>query len=113
MMGAEENAVVAAVLDLLAYKHIEAWRNNNQAVFDPTRKVFRKLAKGCIHGVPDIAGYFSNGVALFIECKKPGGKASPDQKKFLEKATTCGCFAICVDNVNDVDKALNSWEHNA
>lgn len=109
-MGAEENSVVDACLQLLGYRHIEAWRNNNQAVFDPTRKCFRKLAKGCIHGVPDIAGYFQDGKALFVECKKPGGKASPDQKIFLEKAIKAGCFATCVDNANELDRQLNLWQ---
>lgn len=111
-MGYEENSVVQACLDLLQYKHIEAWRNNNQAVYDPSRSVFRRPAKGCIPGVPDIAGYFSNGVALFVECKKKGGKPSPDQKKFIEKALKAGCFAVCVDNGIDLDIALTKWFNN-
>ena len=103
---------MTAVLDLLHWRHIEAWRNNNQAVYDPSRKVFRKPPKGCIKGVPDVAGYFADGKAIFIECKKPGGKVSKEQKEFIRKAQGSGCFAMVADNVVDVDKAIMDWYSN-
>lgn len=54
-------------------------------------------------GWPDISGSF-DGTGLFIEVKRPGGRRSKEQIRFIERASAQGniaFFADCIDDVID------------
>ncbi len=104
-MGAEENAIQAAILRYLELKGYVVWRQNNQPIYDPKRRCYRK--HNGIPGLPDIQGFMPKGKltgaqSLFIEVKTPKGKVSPEQKAFLETATAHGHLAFVARSLNDV-----------
>lgn len=90
-----------------------AWRNNNHAVYDPVKKVFRKKVGFDIKGVSDILGiYMPHGVFIAIEAKEPAAtfaSVTPEQRSFITKinhmggaATWCNSLRMGMDFVRDV-----------
>lgn len=80
------------------------WKNNNHAVFDPTRRAYRTKTKWEPKGLPDIMG-FINETVVFIEVKRPKpNKTYPnaDQKEFLQKAKEHGAIAFVARSLDDV-----------
>lgn len=57
-------------------------------------------------GVADILGVF-DGKLLAIEIKKPGGRPSPDQVKFVDRINSEGGVAFVAYSVEDVIEQLN------
>ncbi len=53
-------------------------------------------------GIPDIIGVLPGGRGLFIEIKKPGGKLTPDQERFLENATEAGALSFVATDLKDL-----------
>lgn len=51
----------------------------------------RRFATGTPKGFSDLLVICPNGKAAFIECKAPQGRASPEQKKFLQVMRGMGC----------------------
>ena len=86
-------------LTLLGYK---VWRNNNGAVYDPTRGCFRK-SKTKLLGVPDIIGYHKK-TAKFIgvEIKVGKDKLSPEQILFRDEALESNCICLVVKTMEDI-----------
>lgn len=81
-----ENDIQNSILELLRWKKIVAWRNNNGAVYDISSGNFRKKNKWeKIAGSPvDILGILPDGRFLAIEVKKDEKeKPSEGQKEFL------------------------------
>lgn len=68
-----------------------AWKNHTTGVFDPTRKVFRRLGGYAIKGVSDILGIYK-GKMLCLEVKSATGRLRPEQKEFLEKMSKLGAI---------------------
>lgn len=57
-------------------------------------------------GISDILGCWQ-GRMLAIEIKKPGGRISPDQQKFIDTVNAEGGIAFVAWSVDDVVKQLN------
>ena len=59
-------------------------------------------------GVPDRICILPNGQVLFVELKSPNGKGrlSVKQKKMLEKLTSLGHRAICIQSLEELKKEL-------
>lgn len=60
-------------------------------------------------GIPDIIACRKNstgayGQVLFIECKAPKGKQSPDQIEFERRIKEAGCIYLLVRDVTDLMK---------
>lgn len=64
------------------HMHAMAWPNHSVGLFDPVKRVYRTPAKNFRKGVADILGIWQ-GLPLAIEVKKPKGKATEEQLKFL------------------------------
>ena len=67
-----EGEIQNSILEFLMFNSIKAWRNNNGALYDATRKTHRaknKWEKVCGDPV-DILGILPNGKFLAIEVKK-------------------------------------------
>lgn len=99
-MASEENPVVRAALQLLAFYQVEAWRN--QAVRVPGRHFNGRK------GVADILGVTANGRFVAIECKKPGGKVSSEQRAFLDMVQARGGVGIVLDSVEAAMETLKA-----
>lgn len=61
-------------------------------------------------GVPDRICILPNGQVLFVELKSPNGKGrlSVKQKKMLEKLTSLGHRAICMQSLDELKKELEN-----
>ncbi len=105
-----EKQIENSILEYLAWRKIFAWKNQSVGIWDAKKQIYRKPNnKHHKKGVSDIIGVFK-GKPLFIEVKKPGGKASSDQITFLTEAAKNGAIAIIAESVEDVSKELEFFE---
>ena len=96
-----EKDIQNAICEYLAIKKHYFWRSNNIPVFDPTRKLFRRMPAYSIKGVSDLI-LLKNGVAYFLEVKRPKTYQSPEQKEFEKNVKSNGCVYKVVRSVDDV-----------
>ncbi len=95
------NQATRQILDYLNMTGFYAWRNNNNAVYDPKKEVFRS---GSVEkGVADIMGYQKkSGIIIAVEVKVGNDKPTPEQTRFIDgiaKAGGFACFASCAGDV--------------
>ena len=68
----------------------------------------RTVSTGVPNGFSDLFGYRrSDGRAVFIEVKKPGGAIRPAQVKFLEAMRKQGALAGIARSVEDAERIIN------
>lgn len=91
----------SAVIDYLNLKKHFFFRINNIPVYDPTKKVMRKMPKGSLKGVPDIQVLW-NGFPVFLEIKAPKGTLSPEQKTFKENCKKQGIEYHIIKSVDQL-----------
>lgn len=101
----KEQDIQNAILDYLNLKGIFAWQNKTQGTYDPVRKRFRSNPR-MKKGVSDILGIFK-GKPLAIEVKTEKGKATEEQKIFLQRFQAEGGVAGVVRSIEDVENLLN------
>lgn len=89
--------------------HCIAWQTQSGAIFDPTRKTFRKPPKWAPVGVADIIGIW-HGCFLAIEVKRPGGRISSHQKDWLTRMVEQGAIAMVAFSLDDVVGLLSQIE---
>lgn len=100
--GISANALTKQVLRVLWLKGFNCWRQNNGAVYDPVKKVFR--AGNTMKGVSDILGYNRNtGVILAVEIKAGYDKLSVHQTAFLEAVRNAGGIGLEVRKIEDLE----------
>lgn len=63
-------------------------------------------------GCPDILGQLPGGRLLALECKRPTGRLSREQKAFLAKARDGGALAEVVRSVDEVDRLVRGGPDN-
>lgn len=103
------NSLTHSVIMMLSYSGFKVWRNNNGAVYDPKRGVYRKN-RSALHGIPDILGYHKKtGRMIAIEIKTGKDKLSPAQKIFLDELNDAGGIALEVRNITDLPSSI--WDH--
>lgn len=93
------------------FPNIVAWKNNNAAIYDAKKRVYRKpVSRFQPKGIPDIIGYCKvkdkGTLPLFIEVKTPTGRATQEQKDFLLKASHFGCIAVIARSVEECMETL-------
>ena len=91
-----ESMIVNQIMRVLA-KHGQVFRTNSGTVKTATGHTFHGLPKG----FSDLMFVGPGGVAAFVEVKAPGGKASPEQLRFLGKMQGLGCRAGIAYSVLD------------
>lgn len=97
------NQLTQYALKVLSYKGWHVWRQNQAAVFDPTKKVFRRGSS--TPGISDIIGFNrSTGQFIAVEVKVGRDRLSPEQERFLSDVAKAGGVAVVVRSANDVDK---------
>lgn len=103
------SALTRAALAVLHLHGFTAWRQNNAAVFDVTKQVFRKGSAK--RGISDIIGYHeATGLFAVVEVKVGRDTLSDEQKAFLAGVRAAGGFAFeCRDTIDKLQKALKQW----
>lgn len=101
-----ENQILNQICDYLAtLRSVYFYRTNNTPIFDATKKMFRKMPKYAVKGIPDIhvirAGHY-----IGIEVKRKGKYLSPDQRIFQKNVEAAGGTYILARSFEDVKKAL-------
>ena len=67
----------------------------------------RFVSTGLPVGFPDLFGVrISDGKAVFIEVKKPGGKVRPEQEKFVSRMREYGFIAGIAYSIEDARKLI-------
>lgn len=106
-----ESDILQACLSYLNLRGVFCWRSNNTGIYDPASKRYRAF-RG-LKGVADILGVLPRpaggsrlGVFLAVEVKRPGGKASAEQKWFLGEVARLGGVALCVRSVEELQADL-------
>jgi len=102
------NALTKAIIELLTLHGFHAWRQNNAAVYDPTRQVFR--AGSSTKGISDVLCYHKR-TARFgaVEVKVGADKLSKEQTAFLAGVRAAGGFACEARSVPQVEQELKSY----
>lgn len=118
-----ERDVQRSILAYLSLAGVFAWRVNSGAARLPGRNGGTQLVRfntapgaSDIHGVLPAGsdpGAAPAGRALFIEVKRPGGKATPLQESFLAEARAKGAVAFVASSVEDVRRGLRAAGYEA
>lgn len=78
--------------------------NSGAAVSGDAKGGTRYTWFNSIKGFPDIHAMLKGGRAVYIEVKRPGGKVTPDQQRFIDKVEAHGAVAFIAYSVDDVLK---------
>ena len=90
---------------ILAAKGFYCWRQNNSAVFDATKKVYR--SNSATKGIPDILGFHTQtGTFICVEIKVGKDSLSVHQKDFLQKAINANAFVFVIKTSDDIEKMV-------
>lgn len=105
-----ESVVLWQCLELLRLRGMLYWRNQTGAFRTGTKGKQRFVRFGAV-GSSDIMAVlppYSKHAGRFmaIECKRPGGKTTPAQDRFLANVRDNNGIAIVVDDVLQLDELL-------
>ena len=91
-------------MSIVSRKHL---RGGITGIYDTGKKCFRsRKGKFNIKGVADILGITTDGRLLALEVKRPGGKPSVEQVRFLAHVNRLGGVAGIVRSISDVKELL-------
>lgn len=95
------NNLTKQALRILDLKGFNCWRQNNGAVWDPVKKVFRRNSS--TPGISDIIGYHrKTGQFLAVEIKSGKDRLTKEQKLFLENVEKAGGMALVIRTTDDI-----------
>lgn len=104
MVEPPEAAILSAILQALAYHPGVAFAHRmNSGAYLIDSLAGRRFIRYGFPGCPDIIGMTKQARAIYIEVKRPSGRVSPDQQRFLELARQHGAAAGVA---RSVDQAL-------
>lgn len=106
MQKVTEQQIQKAIIDYLKLKKFIVFKHRNVGIYKQDTGSYIPLPCG-ERGISDIIGCSSAGRFVAIEVKKPGGKASPDQKDFLARIEASGGIALLAYSLDEV---LNAFE---
>ena len=103
-----EGEIQNQILDWLNLKQIFNWRQNTMGVYcGKDNQGNARFRKAPTTGVSDILGVLPNGRFLAIECKRPGGKTTPEQLEFIDSVNSNGGLAFVADSLDVVMERLD------
>ena len=106
-----EKEIENLILEYLSYMPGYFWKNQSVGVYDSVRKQFRKSHnKFHVNGISDILGCLPGGLLVGIEVKTKKGRATENQKAFLEKIDRLGGITFIARSVEDVKEQLEELE---
>jgi hypothetical protein len=101
-----EQAIQRAILELLRWRGIFCWKNNNSGIYVKARNTY--IPSHAV-GVSDILGVLPDGRILCVEVKTATGRLSEPQKLFLDSINERGGLAFVARSIEDVEKALHDY----
>ena len=109
----KESDIQRTILEYL-YNFVDGyfWRNNNGAVYDPSKKLFR--ANNSIwtpKGISDILGIYQTKLVA-IEVKRPKCYPTKEQKIFLNTINEQGGIAFVARGIEDVQREFGLHQRN-
>ena len=111
-MATPESAFAALVFNRLAKLERQGklifWRQNNGAVFDARRGIYRKPPPGHRPGVPDCMVILTGGRALGLEFKAASGGASAAQQRFAVDMARMGAHYFVIKTEAELQAALEA-----
>jgi len=108
-----ESEVQNQIIGWLCLNQIFNWRQNTMGVYmgqDENGK--GKFRKAPSTGVADILGVLPDGKFLAIECKRPGGKPTPEQIEFIDNVNANNGIGFIADNLELVMEKLEKYTNN-
>lgn len=79
------------------------WRQNSGTFAEQNRDGSQRyISAHTMPGLPDIVGFLHGGTAIFFEVKRPGGKATPMQQAFIDRANAAGAIAAVITDPQQV-----------
>lgn len=97
------NALTKQALRILDLRGFNVWRQNNAAVYDPVKKVFR--ANSATPGISDIIGYHrKTGRFIAVEIKAGKDKMSPQQQLFIDQVVRAGGIGVVLRNSDELEQ---------
>lgn len=104
-----EAEVQTQIIDWLCLKQIFNWRQNTMGVYmGQDENGNGRFRKAPATGISDICGVLPNGKFLAIECKRPGGKPSPEQIEFIDNVNGNGGVGFVADNLDIVIEKIET-----
>ena len=111
-----ESRILADVRIALSKLGVRIWRNNCGQYFNDNRHVIRYGVAN--PGGSDLIGFRSvlvtpdmvgSRMAVFVavECKAPNGRATPEQRNFLEQVAQAGGIAILAHSAEEAVEGLS------
>ena len=101
------NALTNQCLLVLAAKGFYVWRQNNAAVFDATKKIYR--SNSATKGIPDILGFNkTTGKFICVEIKVGKDKLSVFQQEFLTTAQKATAYTFVIKTTDDIEAMAKS-----
>ena len=95
---------------ILAYLQTQKgffWKNQSVGVWDNVKKTYRKPNNRFhINGVADVLGCLPGGKFIALEVKTKKGRATQNQKDFLQRISMLGGKAAIVKSIDDVKAVL-------
>ena len=105
-----EHQIQSAILSMLPYYGVFAWRNNSGMIAVGEGK-FRRMIKLGVAGLPDIIGVHKDtGRLVAIEVKRPKMKTTLLQDQMLDKLTEYGAIVMVAHSMDEVEKVFG--KHN-
>ena len=105
-----EKAIENHILRWLNMSGIFAWKNQSVGIYDPVKKIYRRSNNPYhIKGVSDILGILPDGRLLAIEVKSATGKASEEQKAFIDKVNGSGGVGFIARSLDQVIEYLRPY----
>jgi hypothetical protein len=99
------NSLTKHAMKVLTLKGFKVWRQNNAAVYDEKKKVYR--ANSSTPGISDILGFhLKTGQFLACEIKAGRDKLSTEQKIFLEEVAAAGGIALIIRSADDLENFI-------
>lgn len=107
-MDRREQDIQRAILEWLELQGIMAWRQNSGAAVARNADGSKRFIRFCSQaGISDIVGILPHsGRIIALEVKRPGGRVTPEQRRFLEQVGEMGGLAGVVRSVEDADRLL-------
>lgn len=105
----KETQIQNQICEYLALKGYFFFRSNNIPVYSPKDKIFRRMPKYGMLGVPDIILILTCkniGVMVGLEVKKEKTYQSKSQKQFQKELEEVGGFYFIVRSIDDCIKAI-------
>jgi hypothetical protein len=108
-MKRSPNSLNDAIIAYLQLRGCTVWRNNTGAgrISRPGgRSTFIRFG---YKGSGDVIGYTPGGRFVSVEGKAGSGRATPEQREFIESVSKAGGFACVAHDIDELDAAWSKW----